>query len=119
MPITDRMNIGARLSDSSLRAIVMPPGSSCFRRLLVDMDPLLVAGRLRKQVDAFLSDIDPFAGTNLGADGFLDFTEVAEAVHVPRPVSSDLHFRNISRDGQVRLRYCHYLGNSDARGGFL
>jgi hypothetical protein len=53
-----------------------------FRPVLVDMDPLIIAGRLRKQVDAVLGDIDPFAGSDLGANRRLEFTEVAEDARV-------------------------------------
>ena len=42
------MNIGARLSDNSPLATVMPP-EFFFRPHLVDVDPLLVAGRLAQR----------------------------------------------------------------------
>ena len=50
--------------------------------VLVDMDPLLVAGRLRKTVDAILGDLNPFADADLGANRSLEFAEVAEDAHV-------------------------------------
>src|SRR5437762_3077000 len=53
-----------------------------LRSLLVDMDPLLVAGCLRKEVDAFLGDFNPFAGSDFAANCCLEFTEVAEDAHV-------------------------------------
>jgi hypothetical protein len=40
-----------------------------FRAVLVDVDPLLVAGCVRKLVDAVLGDLDPIAGADFGADG--------------------------------------------------
>jgi len=49
--------------------------------ILVDMDPLLVAGRFREFVDAILGDLDPFAGTDFGTDGCLDLIEPAEYPH--------------------------------------
>src|ERR1700730_243842 len=58
------------------------------------MDPLLVAGRLRKKVDAILSDFNPFAGANLGANRRLEFAEVAEVAHV-----EPLHVHSVS--GQI------------------
>ena len=35
--------------------------------LTVDVDPLVVAGRLRERIDALLGDLDPGGGTVLGA----------------------------------------------------
>src|SRR4051794_12745830 len=59
-----------------------------FRPVLVDVDPLIVAGRLRKEVDALLGDIDPLACADLAANRRLELTEVAEDAHVR---SSCLH----------------------------
>ena len=53
--------------------MVTPPRSSAFARILVDMDPLVVAGRLRKEIDALLGDIDPFTNPELGANRSLEF----------------------------------------------
>src|SRR4029450_2082089 len=49
------------------------------------MDPLLVAGRFREQVDSFLRDLDPVAHADLGADGRFDLVEVTEDTHARLP----------------------------------
>src|SRR5260370_42289838 len=90
-----------------------------FRPVLVDMDPLLVAGRLGKAIDTILSDLNPFAGSDLGADGRFEFTEVAEDPHVGFPpnvslVWSDLHFRTARCNEQISLRHRHNFIDGDA-----
>src|SRR5260370_34964995 len=92
-----------------------------FRPVLVDMDPLLVAGRVGKAIDTILRDLNPFAGSDLGADGRFEFTEVAEDTHVGFPpnvpfVWSDLHFRNARWTEQFILRYLHNFLYGDAGG---
>jgi len=52
-----------------------------FRAFLVDMNPLLVAGRVRKLVDAVLRHLDPVADADLGADRCLEFVESVEYPH--------------------------------------
>ena len=71
------MNIGARLESvrDGLATRQLFPGA-----VLVDMEPLLVTGRLRKAVDAILSDFNPFAGSDLGANRSLEFTEVTKDI---------------------------------------
>jgi len=39
------------------------------------MDPLLVAGCLRKEVDALLGDFNAFAGSDFAANRCLELTE--------------------------------------------
>jgi hypothetical protein len=63
--------------------MVTPPRKPRFRPDLVDMDPLVVAGRLGKEIDALLGDINPFTNPELGAYRGLEFIEVAEDAHVP------------------------------------
>jgi hypothetical protein len=48
--------------------------------LLVDVNPLLVAGRLRELVDAVLRDLDPVADADLGPDSG---SEVVKSVEYP------------------------------------
>src|SRR6267378_3764903 len=47
----------------------------------VDMNPLLVAGRLGELVDAVLGDLDPVADADLGADSGLELIEIVEHSH--------------------------------------
>jgi hypothetical protein len=86
-----------------------------------DMDPLLVAGRVRKAVDTILSDFTPLVGPDLGANRSPEFTEVAEDAHVESSNVhdgwSDPHFRNGCWNGKFRFRHRHNLGNGDAWGG--
>src|SRR5258706_13798564 len=93
-----------------------------FARDLVEMDPLLIAGRLGKAIDTILSDLNPFAGSDLGADRRFEFTEVAEDAHVGFPsnvtlVWSDLQFRNARWNEQISLRHRHNFRDGDAGGG--
>jgi hypothetical protein len=53
--------------------------------LLVDMNPLLVAGRLRETVDTVLGDLNPVVDTDLGARGRFDFVEAIEYPHIRLP----------------------------------
>src|SRR4051812_29378268 len=59
-----------------------------FRALLIDMDPLLVAGRIRKLVDAILRNLDPVADADLCADGGSEIFETVEYAHKFCPVKS-------------------------------
>ena len=68
-------------------------GQLFLRALLVDMDPLLVAGRFRELVDSLLRDFNPVAHTDFGADGGFDFVEVAEYPHVRCLVRSSFRGR--------------------------
>jgi hypothetical protein len=52
---------------------------------LVDMNPLLVAGRLRKLVDAILCHLDPVADADLGTDSGPEIFEPVEYPHVVDP----------------------------------
>src|SRR6201999_3654450 len=52
-----------------------------FGPVLVDMDPLLVAGRFRELGDAILRDVDPVARPDFGADRCLDLVEAVEYPH--------------------------------------
>src|SRR4051794_30204942 len=54
------------------------------------MYPLLVAGRVRKAIDAILSYLDPFTCSDLGANGRLEFAEVAEDTHSDSCCEDDL-----------------------------
>src|SRR5687767_1993271 len=60
-------------------------GQFLLGALLIDMNPLLVAGRFREEVDPLLRYLDPFAHADLGADGSFDLAEVAEDTHVRDP----------------------------------
>ena len=110
------MNIGARLSDNSPCAMVLPPGNSLLRPLLVDMDPLLVTGRFRELVDTVLGDLDPLADADLGADGRPDFVEIVE---YPHDRGSDrrqiLISWNVIGNRKLGFRHGHHLGDADAR----
>ena len=67
------MNIGARSSGQQALWAMVPAAGKLFPGpVLVDMDPLLVAGRFREAVDTILRDLDPVAGADLGADGGLE-----------------------------------------------
>src|SRR5712671_2596952 len=79
------MNIGARLRDKSPCSDGLATRQLFFCPVMVDMNPLLIAGRLRKAVDTILGDFNPFAGPDLGANRRLEFTEVAEDAHVGFP----------------------------------
>ena len=48
---------------------MVPPNGPSFGPLDVDVDPLVVAGRVGEPVDAVLVDGDPVAGAELLADG--------------------------------------------------
>src|SRR6185295_13956267 len=60
-------------------------GQLLFRALLVDVNPLLVAGRFRELVDSLLRDLDPVACADLSADGGFDLVEGAEDTHARLP----------------------------------
>ena len=62
--------------------------------VLVDVDPLLVAARLRKAVDTILGDFNPFADADLGASRSLQFAEVAEDAHVGAPRTASRSIRS-------------------------
>jgi hypothetical protein len=50
-------------------------GHLLLRALDIDMDPLVVAGRLREGVDALLGDVDPLARVDFLADALREFRE--------------------------------------------
>lgn len=85
-----------------------------LRALLVDMDPLLVAGRFRELVDSFLRDFDPVARADLGAEGGFNFVEVARMF----VTWSDLHFGDGVGNDEFGVRYGNDLGDADIRRGF-
>ena len=55
-------------------AIVVPKGPVAAR-FGVDVDPLVVAGRLGEAVDAVLVDLEPVAGAEVGAGRGGDLVE--------------------------------------------
>jgi NAD(P)-dependent dehydrogenase (short-subunit alcohol dehydrogenase family) len=57
-------------------------GHFLLRALLVDVDPLLVAGSFCKLIDALLCHLYPVTGADLGANSGFDRGEVAEYAHI-------------------------------------
>ena len=61
------MNIGVEAEREKAMCNGLAARHLGFRTILVDMDPLFVAGRIREVVDAILRDLDPVAGADFGA----------------------------------------------------
>src|SRR5262249_10834100 len=61
----------------------------------VNVDPLVVAGRVGKAFDLFLGDLQPVADTDFSADRCFEFIEVIENAHAT-PLSVDIgRFRSV------------------------
>src|ERR1700742_4233337 len=56
-------------------------GQLPLRTVLVDMNPLLVAGGVGELIDPVLCDLDPVARADFGADGRFDLLEAVEYPH--------------------------------------
>src|SRR5579871_3017083 len=69
--------------------------------ILINVNPLLVAGCFRKGVDTSLRDLDPFADAHLGADGRLD---VVESVEYPHDRRLRVRFSCAERDPESKAR---------------
>ena len=91
-------------------------GQFLLRALLIDMDPLLVTGRFRKQVDPLLRNLDPVADADLGADGGLDLVEVAEYPHA-RDLVRVFISGTLSGNDEFGFGDRHDLADADARRG--
>ena len=88
-------------------------GQFLFGALLIDMDPLLVAGRFREAVDAVLSHLDPVAGADLCADRGVDMVEVGECPQVRHRSS----VCDIVGNDEFGLRDGHHLADAHAGRG--
>ena len=90
-------------------------GQFGFGAVLVDMDPLLVAGGFCKLVDAGLGDFEPIADAYLGADGRFDLFKSVEYPHGGLfRIASDFHLRYPVRYRKLGFGYRHHLRYADA-----
>src|SRR5437762_13155944 len=116
------MNIGARLSDKSPWAMVMPPGSSFFARSwstwIHCSSQVACAKRLMR---SWVTSIHSLAPTSLPTAALNSLKSLKMRMSDPRTgrCGSDLHFRNLGWNEQIRFRHGHYLGHGDARRGLL
>ena len=60
---------------------MVPPNGPAGGALDVDVDPLVVAGRVGERVDPLLVDLEPLAGAELLADRGGDLVEGGERAH--------------------------------------
>src|SRR5260221_5418511 len=115
------MNIGARLSDKRPWAMVLPPGSSFFARSwstwIHCSSQVACAKRLMR---SWVTSIHSLAPTSVPIAALNSLKSLKMRIARPRAlVGSDFHLGNVGWDEQVRFRYCHDLGDGDARRGLL
>src|SRR5260221_5755091 len=118
--MTERMNVGARLSESSPWAMVLPPGSSCLARswsTWIHCSSQVASANLLMR--SWVISIHSLAPTSVPAAALissnpLNIRMVTYSGWLSRRVS-DFHFRNLVRNGELGFRDSHHLRDADAR----
>src|SRR3981081_4308345 len=97
--MTERMNVGARLSESSPWAMVLPPGSSCLARSWLTSIQSLTPTSVPT---AALISSNPLNIRMVTYSGWLSHR------------ASDFHLRNFVRNGELGFLDSHHLRDAAA-----
>src|SRR5262249_39265286 len=119
-PITSRMNIGARLSESSPCAMVLPPGSSRSARsgsTWIHCSSQVASAK--RSIRSCVISIHSLAPISWPTADLISSNPSKIRISCARRLSRvlDLHLRDGLRNRKVRLRYGHHLRDADARRG--
>src|SRR5580692_2766563 len=117
--MTDRMNMGARLSERSPCAMVLPPGSECFARswsTWIHCSSQVASANLLMR--SWVTSIQSLTPTSVPTADLISSNPLNTRMYASSGSASDLHFRDFVRDSELGRRHRDHLRDADARRGF-
>src|SRR5579863_8022714 len=117
--MTDRINMGARLSERSPCAMVLPPGNNCFARswsTWIHCSSQVASANLSMR--SWVISIQSLVPTSVPTADLISSKPLNTRMYASSGSTSDLHFRDFVRDSEFGCRYRDHLCDADARRGF-
>src|SRR5579871_1588199 len=113
------MNIGARLSESSPWAIVLPPGNSDFARswsTWIHCSSQVAAANLSMR--SWVISNHSLTPTSVPTADLISSNPLNIRISDCSEAVSDLHLRNVIRNREFGFGHRHHFRNAHARRGF-